>query len=110
MLPNILVEDYSTALFCILDLCYIKHCFVQLKLVHYISIFYNFVGFFSTGLGYQGFTLYNFEPSPVVIGCGSDFGVESGLLRHMGLGIDRHTQQFVQSQVKQLFETSVQLK
>lgn len=55
------------------------------------------------GVGYKGFTLYNYEPNPIRIGCGSDIGVETGLLQRMGLGIDPILRQTVQSQVMDLF-------
>lgn len=51
------------------------------------------------GVGYKGFTLYNYEPNPIRIGCGSDMGVETGLLQRMGLRIDPTLRQTVQSQV-----------
>lgn len=59
--------------------------------------------FLWSGVGYKGFTLYNYEPNPIRIGCGSDMGVETGLLQRMGLRIDPTLRQTVQSQVINLF-------
>lgn len=53
-----------------------------------------------SGVGYKGFTLYNYEPNPIRIGCGSDMGVETGLLQRMGLRIDPTLRQTVQSQMQ----------
>ncbi|XP_062619918.1 uncharacterized protein LOC134281475 [Saccostrea cucullata] len=52
------------------------------------------------GLGYQGFTVYNYDQNPVFIACGSDIGVETGLLQRLSFGLDRDLQQFVRTKIQ----------
>jgi hypothetical protein len=72
--------------------------FISRILVEGLDIWFNCA--FFKGLGYQGFTIYNYQPDPVKIGCGSDMGVETGLLDRLGLKIDQELRRYVQSQVK----------